>query len=235
MKFDNVTQQVTAYGESLHPLAKLTSAMGKMVPLYSLLCRVCSDTELEDTGTAEVLSDQRLATRSVEKSTGIPGDPAVGGKAGRRGLCHMKFTVADLKLLRKMVSCANAEDEVMLTRCLQKKQPAFLSLIQDVAIDPRCAEACRYCTLFCGLALEQIEVEKGESFSLLSESEFLDIAGQVVRQDKNIGRRAMTYPKRISKHVLATAGFDHEDSGWLCMMIATFLITIERFFNNCND
>ncbi len=147
----------------------------------------------------------------------------------------MKFTVADLKLLRKMVNCANAEDEAILTRYLQKKQPGFFSLIQDVAIDPRCAEACRYCTLFCGLVLEQVDVEKGESLSLLSETEFRDIAGQVVRQDKDIGRRAMTYPDRISKHVLATTDFDHEDSGWLCMMIATFLVTVERCFNNCDD
>ena len=142
----------------------------------------------------------------------------------------MKFTIADLKFLRKMVNCANAEDEAMLTKYLQKKQPGFFSLIQDVAIDPRCAEACRYCTLFCGLALEQVDAEKGESPSPLSEPEFRDIAGQVVRQDKNIGRRAVTYPDRISKHVLATSDFDHEDSGWLCMMIATFLITFERFF-----
>ena len=144
----------------------------------------------------------------------------------------MKFTVPDLKLLRKMVNCANAEDEAVLTRYLQKKQPGFFSLIQDVAIDPRCVEACRYCTLFCGLVLEQVDVKKGESLSPLSESEFRDIAGKVVRQDKNIGRRAMTYPDRISKHVLATGDFDHEDSGWLCTMIATFLITVERFFNN---
>ena len=139
----------------------------------------------------------------------------------------MKFTVADLKLLRKMVSCANAEDEAMLTRYLQKKQPGFFSLIQDVAMDPRCAEACRYCTLFCGLALERVDMLECESPPPLSEPEFHDIAGQVVRQDKNIGRRAMTYPDRISKHVLATTDFDHEDSGWLCIMIATFLVTLE--------
>jgi hypothetical protein len=60
--------------KAVYPLAKLALAKGKMVPLYSLLCRACSDTELEDTCTAEVLSDQRLATRSVEKSTGKPGD-----------------------------------------------------------------------------------------------------------------------------------------------------------------
>ena len=144
----------------------------------------------------------------------------------------MKFTVADLKLLSKMLNCANAQDETMLTRYLQKKQPGLFSLIQDVAMDPRCAEACRYCTLFCGLALERVDMIEGESPPPLSESEFNDLAGQVVRQDKNIGRRAMTYPDRISKHVLTTTDFDHEDSGWLRMMIATLLVTIERFFNN---
>lgn len=148
------------------------------------------------------------------------------------GLSYMKFTVANLKLLRKMVNCANAKDEVMLTRYLQKKQPGFFSLIQDVAIDPRCAKACRYCTLFCGLVLDQVDVQMNESPSPLSEAEFRSIAGKVARHDKDIGKRAMAYPARISKHVLGTRDFDHEDSGWLCTMIATFLITVERFFNN---
>ena len=71
----------------------------------------------------------------------------------------MKFTVTDLKLLGNMVDCANAEDEARLTKYLQREQPGFFSLIQDVAIDPRCAEACRYCTLFCGLVLEHVDLK----------------------------------------------------------------------------
>ena len=82
----------------------------------------------------------------------------------------MKFTVADLKLLKKMVNCANAEDEARLNGYLQKKQPGFFSLIQDVSIDPRCAAACRYCTLFCGLVLEIVDLKKAETPSHLSES-----------------------------------------------------------------
>lgn len=142
----------------------------------------------------------------------------------------MKVTVDDLKLLKKMVDSANAEDEVMLTRFLRKKQPGFFSLIEDVAMDPRCAEACRYCTLFCGLLLERVELRGGEMPSAFAAAELHELAGHIVRQDKHIGGRAAAFPGRIRRHVLAATNFDDGDSAWLCMMIAALLTAIERFF-----
>jgi hypothetical protein len=39
----------------------------------------------------------------------------------------MKFIVADLKLLNKMVQNANSDEEILLSDSLQEKQPGFLS------------------------------------------------------------------------------------------------------------
>ena len=98
----------------------------------------------------------------------------------------MKFTIADLKLLRKMVACTDTEEETQLYGYLQDFQPDPFFLIQDVSIDPRCSEACRYCTLFCGLALDLVELRTGEIPSPFSEYEFRDLAGQVARRDKHL-------------------------------------------------
>ncbi len=44
----------------------------------------------------------------------------------------MKFIVADLKLLNKMVQNANSDEEILLSDSLQEKQPGFYEEIEDV-------------------------------------------------------------------------------------------------------
>ena len=139
----------------------------------------------------------------------------------------MKFTVTDLKLLTKMLRSANTEDEIQLSKRLRGKQPGFYTLIDDVRIDTRCTDSFRFCSLFCSLALQRAELINGCDFPTFSGSELVEIAGKIVRENEQIGKRACTYPDRVQKHVLAGSHFDNEDSSWLRMMISAFLFTLE--------
>ena len=147
----------------------------------------------------------------------------------------MKFTVSDLKLLKKMVLWANPEEERRLSKDLEKTQPGFFALIEDVAIDPRCLEASRFCALFCSLALGRAEAVSGGSFPPYPEYVFRDMACLVARGDARIGKRAQTYPNRIQRHILRFNQFDDGDSAWLRMTISTFLIILERSSSHCID
>jgi len=84
----------------------------------------------------------------------------------------MKFIVADLKLLNKMVQNANSDEEILLSDSLQEKQPGFYEEIEDVRMDPRCLDACRFCTLFCSLALDCAERVTGECLPSFPKSVF---------------------------------------------------------------
>ena len=43
-----------------------------------------------------------------------------------------------------------------------------------------------------------------------------------------MGLRALKFPKRLKQYVFKN-NFDNEDSGWLELMISTFLITLEEY------
>ncbi|MFC1705867.1 hypothetical protein ACFL59_03480 [Planctomycetota bacterium] len=139
-----------------------------------------------------------------------------------------RFAVADLELLAAMVRSANANDEVNLRASLRKQQPGFLDAIAEVALDPRSARAHRYCVLFCGLALDLAELSAGHQLPSFSEAEFRETGAQIVQGQATIGKRGLTFPKRISQRVLAREGFDHEDGPWLLMMISSFLVVLEE-------
>jgi len=87
------------------------------------------------------------------------------------------------------------------------------------------------CTLFCALALERAELLKDAYFPCLDEDIFYHIICKIAQESPQISKRARTYPDRIRRYVLGRAGFDHEDSGWLELMISGFLVTIEEFSN----
>jgi len=140
----------------------------------------------------------------------------------------MKFIVADLKLLNKMVQNANSDEEILLSDSLQEKQPGFYEEIEDVRVDPRCLDAFRFCTLFCSLALDSAERVTGECLPSFPKSVFHDMACMVAQRDYRLGKRARTYPDRIQRHVLNYNDFDDEDSGWLRTIISAFLVTLEK-------
>ena len=143
----------------------------------------------------------------------------------------MKYTVADLKLIKKMVDFSNTDDQLRLSESLHKNQPYFCNIIDQVKIDPRCLEAHLFCTLFCSLALERAQLLTNGCFPCFPEDLFHDTAYNIVQKYPGIGKRAETYPDRIKLHVLNRLGFDEEDTGWLQIMISAFLVTVEKFTN----
>jgi len=140
----------------------------------------------------------------------------------------MKYSVGDIKLLKKMVASADNDDEIYLTKRLHKKQPHFCNIIDQVKIDSRCLKAHRFCTLFCSLALDHAERVAGDSFNPFSENVFHNAACMIVQKYPEIGKRAHAYPNRIKLHVLNNLEFDEEDNDWLEITISTFLTTIEK-------
>jgi hypothetical protein len=85
--------------------------------------------------------------------------------------------------------------------------------------------------LFCSLALERAELLTDECFPCFPEDLFHDTAYKIVQKHSEIGKKAETYPDRISRHVLNGVDFDEEDTGWLQIMISAFLVTVEKFTN----
>ncbi len=140
----------------------------------------------------------------------------------------MKYTVAELKLIKKMVDFSNTDDQLRLSESLHKNQLHFCNIIDQVKIDPRCVEAHLFCTLFCSLALERAELLTDECFPCFPEEKFHDTAYKILQKSPEIGKRAETYPDRIRRHVLNTLSFDREASGWLETMISAFLVIIEK-------
>lgn len=141
----------------------------------------------------------------------------------------MKFTVPELRMLTKMVSHANTEDEAYLSKLLKKAQPGIYAEIEYVGMDPRCFEAVRFCTLFCSLALEHVELFTQGAIPPFPRDLFSHTAGLVARRDGWLKRRAQTYPDRIQRHVLDSKDFDEEDSPWLRTTLSTFLIMLEKY------
>ncbi len=147
----------------------------------------------------------------------------------------MKYRVADLKLLTKMVQSSNSKDEIQLSDTLHEKQPYFCEVIDVVGTDPRCENAHRFCTLYCAVALEYAIRFTGESPPVYPEPNIHDMACNVAQsRDELIGKRGCTFSGRIRRHVLFGKEFDDDDTNWLCMMISTFLLSIEKSLSRGN-
>ncbi len=149
----------------------------------------------------------------------------------------MKFTVPDLRLFKKMVSCSNSDDEKELSKSLHEEQPNFCNLIDSISYDPRCFEVHRFCTLFCSVASEHAKLTINARYEeyIIIPKQYFDIMAHLIAQKKlSIGKRGFTYPNRINKHILDNTTFDNEDREWLLIMIPTFLYTIESFYSRIN-
>ncbi|HEB29499.1 MAG TPA: hypothetical protein ENI15_01310 [Spirochaetes bacterium] len=141
----------------------------------------------------------------------------------------MRYTVADIKLIKKMVNYSNIDDEICLSKSLHKKQPHFCKIIDQVKIDSRCLEAHLFCTLFCSLAIDHAERVTEEDFPSFPEELFHDTAYMVAQKNPKIGKKALAYPDRIKRYILNSLDFDDADADWLKIMISAFLVTIENF------
>lgn len=142
----------------------------------------------------------------------------------------MKFAVPDFKSLSKAVRELNARERTALSIKLHRRQPHFCEIIDEVGIDPRCAEARQFCTIFCALAFKHAERIVGYRLPRFSGYAINEAAGFMARgEEAQIGRRAFRFPKRIHRCVLMHRVFDNDVAAWLCTMISAFLFSVERY------
>jgi len=141
----------------------------------------------------------------------------------------MKFAVSELKSLSKAVRSLSAQEDTALSAMLQRRQPDFCAIIDEVGMDPRCVRVHRFCTMFCALALGYAERAAGYRLPRYLGDAIQEAAGFMARgEEAQIGRRACGYRKRILRHVLTPDDFDEDDTAWLCTTIAAFLFLVER-------
>lgn len=126
---------------------------------------------------------------------------------------------------------ANAKDWKLFSELLHKRQPYFCNIIDEVGEDSRCYDACQFCTQFCAIALEHAEriTPEHEQLPIYSKYVYKDLAGLIARgQERQIGKRAVSFPNRIRRYVLSRNNFDEGDTQWLCTTISAFLVIIEK-------
>jgi hypothetical protein len=145
-----------------------------------------------------------------------------------RGIASMKFTVPDLKSLSGAVRSLSARERAALSAMIRRRQPDFCEIIDEVGMDPRCAPAHRFCTVFCALALKHAEEAVLLRLPRFQGDDFEEVCGFMARGDTQIGRMASGYPKRILRHVLSRMHFDGDDTAWLCTTISAFLFLVEK-------
>ncbi len=124
---------------------------------------------------------------------------------------------------------ANANDWKFFSELLHKRQPYICEMIDEVGEDPRCYDAYKFCTLFCAIALEQADRIAPEQPPIYSKYEFQELASLIARgQERQIGKRAVSFPNRIRRYVLSSGNFDEDDTQWLCTTISAVLVIIEK-------
>ena len=140
----------------------------------------------------------------------------------------MKFTVPDLRSLSTAVRFLSARERTALSAMIHRQQPDFCEIIDEVGIDPRCAQAHRFCAMFCALALKHAEEAVLFRPPRFQGDDFEEVCGFMARGDTQIGIRACGYPKRVLRHVLSRMDFDEDDTAWLCTTISAFLFLVEK-------
>jgi len=154
---------------------------------------------------------------------------ALGGNKGCLESWAMKFTVPHLKRLTKATRSISARQGESLSALLQRRQPGFCQMIEEVGLDPRCVQAYRFCSWFCALALKHAEEVAGCRLPRYPKAALRTVACLIAQgQEARIGKRACGNPKRIRRHVLISGYFDEDDTGWLCTTISAFLFMVER-------
>jgi len=140
----------------------------------------------------------------------------------------MLFTVTDLKNFSTKFHELSDRKCRALSSMLHRRQPEFCESIDWVGMDPRCAEAYWFCTVFCALAFRYAKRVVGYRLPPYAGDSIREAAGFIARgEEAQIGRRACGYRKHILRHVLANHDFDDDDTSWLCTTISAFLFIVE--------
>jgi len=175
------------------------------------------------------------ALTGPELTSACTGGATPAGEAGRLwqetrlGRWHMRFAVPHLERLSKAVRSLSSAERRALSAMLHRRQPHLCQIIDEVGKDPRCVQAHRFCTMFCGLAIEHAEGTAGNRLPRYPRAAIQEAAGFIARgEEAQIGRRACGYPERIHRHVVGEGNFDEDDTTWLCTTISAFLFVVER-------
>lgn len=140
----------------------------------------------------------------------------------------MKFAVSELKCISKAVRSLSVKEGMAFSAMLHRRQSDFCEIIDEVNMDPRCARAHRFCTMFCALAFGYAERASGYRLQRYMRNSIQEVTGFMARgEEAKIGRRAFGYRERILRHVLTEGDFDEDDTAWLCTTISAFLFLVE--------
>lgn len=141
----------------------------------------------------------------------------------------MKFPPRELVRLAAAIRWLSPREQKALSGLLHRRQPDFCEIIDDVGTDPRCADAHRFCTLFCALALRQVEETAGDPLPKLPRASIRETAGFIARGEAGqIGKASCGFRKQMEQHVLGASGFDEDDTAWLATTISTFLFFVAK-------
>jgi len=123
---------------------------------------------------------------------------------------------------------ASVQETRAFSAMLHRRQSDFCQIIDEVKLDPRCARAHRFCTMFCALAFAHAERASGYRLSSYPGNSIQEVAGFMARgEEAKIGKGSVGYRKRIFRHVLTRADFDEHDTAWLCTIISAFVFLVE--------
>jgi hypothetical protein len=140
----------------------------------------------------------------------------------------MIFKVTDIKLINKMVTYANEEDEIELTNLLKRRQIDFYKEIQKIKYDPRCFAAYKFCLLFCSIATEHAERIDQMKFKKIPHELFQGIKSLIAQDKYVLDKRFKKLVSYLEKYILEKQKFDEDDTFWLKINIGAFIILLEK-------
>lgn len=147
----------------------------------------------------------------------------------------MLFKVTDIRLIRRMVSFADIEDEKELTNLLKNYQIDFYKEIEKVKYDPRCIDAYEFCLLFCSIALEQAEMIIQMKFEKIPHELFQGTRSLIAQGKYILDKRFKKLVSHTDKYILEKQNFDEDDTFWLKINIGAFMILLEKLAENKVD
>ena len=149
------------------------------------------------------------------------------GQHAPKGL-PVRFAAKDLGHLSRLARQLGPRELAALSTMLHRRQPGLCELADWVGLDPRCAQARRFCIAFCGLALKKGESAARRRFDAFSEDALREVAGIMARGEETcLGKRGPGFRKRVLRCVVPRDFAEH-DSAWLATTLSAFLFLAEH-------
>jgi hypothetical protein len=145
------------------------------------------------------------------------------------GAIFMKIASIDLLNFASMALSIDVRKYNLLSKMLHSHQPYLCKKIDEIAIDPRCARAYSFCTIYCALLLQFTENIYKSRFKKYSSDLIHETAGRFARYDfADAIKSTITFRNRVFRWAIKGRLFDDDDSTWLCTTISAFLFLLEN-------